>query len=210
MSQTTLRLRAMRPDDLPAVMAIEDRVFVGDAWPESVYRRDLDNPDALYCVLDLAVQDNRSPAIIHPSYPAPIPLHQFSNSPIYPSARCPLLGYAGCWFIEDEAHLMTIAIAPEWHGRGLGEWLLLGVLDLVEARGAAVCTLEVRVSNAEAQALYRKLGFEVAGQRRRYYQDNGEDALIMTTPPLYTPAMQALRQQRRYTAGERLAERLQR
>lgn len=172
MTSSTLRLRPMQPDDLPAVMAIEERVFIGDAWPESFYRRDLNNPQALYCVLELAVA---------------------TGAPH-------LLGYAGCWFVEDEAHLMTIAIAPEWQGRGLGEWLLLAVLDLVEARRSAACTLEVRVSNRRAQALYERVGFEVTGRRRRYYQDNREDALIMTTPPLASPALRNLRRQRQAEA----------
>ncbi len=178
MTSATLRLRAMQPDDLPAVMAIEERVFIGDAWPESFYRRDLNNPQALYYVLELIAED----------------------------ATRHLLGYAGCWFIEDEAHLMTIAVAPEWQGRGLGAWLLLSVLDLVEARGATVCTLEVRVSNLRAQVLYQRVGFEVTGRRRRYYQDNREDALIMTTPPLASPAMRDLRRQRQAEVAKKLAQ----
>lgn len=206
MSQTMLRVRPMQPDDLPAVMAIEDRVFIGDAWPESVYRRDLYNPDALYCVLELAAEDSvpsaATPAfrVLHSSFRIP------HSSFLLPPSTFLLLGYAGCWFFDAEAHLMTIAIAPEWQGRGLGEWLLLSVLELIEARGATLCTLEVRVSNLRAQALYRTLGFEVEGRRRRYYSDNKEDALIMTTPPLDSPAMQALRRKRRKTVTERFVQ----
>ena len=84
-----------------------------------------------------------------------------------------------------------------WQGRGLGEWFLLEIFDLMEESGAEACTLEVRVSNLRAQSLYRRLSFGVAGRRRRYYSDNGEDALIMTTPPLASPPMVDLRRQRR-------------
>jgi ribosomal-protein-alanine N-acetyltransferase len=107
------------------------------------------------------------------------------------------LGYAGFWVIDDEAHLMTLAIDPRWQGRGLGEWFLLDLFDLMEENGAEACTLEVRVTNLRAQSLYRRLRFGVAGRRRRYYSDNGEDALIMTTPPLASPPMVDLRRQRR-------------
>jgi hypothetical protein len=66
---------------------------------------------------------------------------------------------------------------------------MLALLDQAIQRGAALSTLEVRVGNAPARRLYEKLGFEEVGERRNYYRD-GEDALIMTTPPLLAPAMQ--------------------
>lgn len=169
-----LRLRPMQLDDLPAIMAVETLAFQGDAWPESVYRKEILNPASSYWVLEQA-----------PGAPSP------------PSSRPLFLGYAGFWIIDEEAHLMTIAIAPPWQGRGLGEWFLLGLFDVMEEQGARACTLEVRVGNLRAQALYRRLGFAVEGRRRRYYSDNGEDALIMTTPSLASPPMIELRRQRR-------------
>jgi ribosomal-protein-alanine N-acetyltransferase len=92
----------------------------------------------------------------------------------------PLLGYAGFWLWGDEAHVGTIAVHPEWQRNGLGEWILLGVVQRAARLRAEMITLEVRVTNQPAQALYRKLGFETAGRRRRYYYDTGEDAIIMT------------------------------
>lgn len=190
MSHGWLWVRPMRPEHLPAVMAIENRVFIGDAWPESIYRRYLDAEDMLYCVLELTMQQPSGSEGDGYGLP-PTPFVLLPGLAVDEDPK--LLGYAGCWLVEEEAHLMTIAVAPEWQGLRLGEWLLLQVLDLAERRGAKVCTLEVRVSNQRAQALYRRLGFRVEGRRRRYYTDNNEDALIMTTPPLWSEAMRSLR-----------------
>ncbi len=103
------------------------------------------------------------------------------------AARGPVVGYAGMWLLVDDAHVATIAVHPAWRGRGLGELLMLGLLERGRARGARRATLEVRLSNLGAQALYQKLGFETASRRRHYYADNNEDALIMVTPPFDTP-----------------------
>lgn len=176
MSTCQLSLRPMAIDDLPAVMDIEHQTFLGDAWPASVYRRDLNNPLAFYYILELI---DGAPG----------------NAADRP--RGLLLGYAGFWIVDLEAHLMTIAIDPRWQGRGLGEWFLLDLFNLMEAQGAQACTLEVRVSNHKARSLYRRLGFQVEGKRRRYYNDNGEDALIMTTPLFGSPEMQEMRTDRR-------------
>ncbi len=92
-----------------------------------------------------------------------------------------LVGYAGFWLQGgDEAHIVTIAIHPAWRRRGLGELLLLNLLYLARAAGAALATLEVRRSNLAAQALYEKYAFTLEGERRRYYRDTNEDALIYT------------------------------
>ncbi len=95
-----------------------------------------------------------------------------------------LLGYGCLWFGVDEAHLSTLAVARPLRGRGLGELLLIALIDEAIARGVVLVTLEVRVSNRAAQALYAKCGLEVVGRRKRYYADNHEDALIMTVEPL--------------------------
>ena len=84
----------------------------------------------------------------------------------------------------DEAHVTTFAVDPRWRRRGAGERLLLGLLDIAVARHAREATLEVRLSNMPARRLYEKYGFRPVGIRPRYYSDNGEDALIMTTEPL--------------------------
>ena len=102
----------------------------------------------------------------------------------------PLLGYAGFWLLVDEAHICTIAVHPQWQGRGLGELLLVSLLEQGMLLGAQRATLEVRVSNSAALELYLKYGFEIVSRRRRYYTNNNEDAYIMTTPPFETASFQ--------------------
>lgn len=90
-----------------------------------------------------------------------------------------IIGYCGLWVIIDEAHITNVAVLPEYRGKKLGEALMLKVMEVARESGALRMTLEVRVSNHVAQSLYRKLGFEDGGIRKRYYSDNQEDALIM-------------------------------
>jgi ribosomal-protein-alanine N-acetyltransferase len=95
-----------------------------------------------------------------------------------------VVGYAGMWVILDEAHITTIAVDPRYRGQHIGERLLVGLIDAALDRGARWMTLEVRRSNATAQALYRKYGFREIGTRKGYYSDNREDAIVMWTGSL--------------------------
>jgi ribosomal-protein-alanine N-acetyltransferase len=101
--------------------------------------------------------------------------------------RFPVVGYAGLWLMVDEGHVTTIGVHPDHRGKGAGELLFLGLVDIAAEMKAARVTLEVRVSNLPAQALYRKYGLEIAGVRKRYYSDNGEDAYIMWSEPVTSP-----------------------
>jgi ribosomal-protein-alanine N-acetyltransferase len=112
------------------------------------------------------------------------------------------------WLAFDEAHVTTIGVDPPHRGLGLGELLLLCMFDEAVARGANWLTLEVRVTNAAAQALYRKYGFTAHGTRKRYYSDNNEDALIMWSPPLAEPAFWTAVESRRDALARRLGNRL--
>ncbi|MDR3051531.1 MAG: ribosomal protein S18-alanine N-acetyltransferase [Oscillospiraceae bacterium] len=87
--------------------------------------------------------------------------------------------YGGVWLIIDEAHVTNIAVRPDVRGKGYGEAIARALMKLAGETCMYMITLEVRRSNAAAQALYRKLGFQDVGYRKRYYEDNGEDALIM-------------------------------
>ena len=100
-----------------------------------------------------------------------------------------VVGYGGIWLMADEAHITTFAVDPDWRRRGIGERLLVALLDLAIARNAREATLEVRLSNLPARRLYEKYGFRPVGLRPRYYSDDNEDALIMTTEVLSEPAM---------------------
>ena len=100
-----------------------------------------------------------------------------------------LVGYGGMWLMVDEAHITTFAVHPRWRRQRIGERLLLAFLDLAVDRSAHEATLEVRLSNLPARRLYEKYGFRPVGLRPRYYSDDNEDALIMTTEPLTQAGM---------------------
>ncbi len=100
-----------------------------------------------------------------------------------------VVAYGGIWLMVDEAHITTFAVRPGYRRRRIGERLLLALLDLARDRMAREATLEVRLSNLPARRLYEKYGFRPVGIRPRYYSDDNEDALIMTTEPLDLPAM---------------------
>ncbi|MBI4497197.1 MAG: ribosomal protein S18-alanine N-acetyltransferase [Chloroflexi bacterium] len=156
-------VRPMCEDDIPEVMAIEREAFPGQppTSPES-FQRELRNKLASY----LVAYDGEGT----------------------PGAR--LLGYAGLWFIVDEAHLISLAVREDARRRGVGELLLIAALDLAIQREAQTMTLEVRVSNLPAQALYEKYGLGKVGRRRGYYPDNNEDAFLMTVEAIADAAYQ--------------------
>lgn len=122
-----------------------------------------------------------------------------------PTSRYPIVGYAGLWLMVDEAHVTTIGVHPDHRGHGAGELLFNGLIDLAGEMKASRLTLEVRVSNTGAQALYRKYGLEVAGLRRRYYSDNGEDAYIMWSEPIASPEFRERVMRLRAALAERLS-----
>jgi ribosomal-protein-alanine N-acetyltransferase len=108
-----------------------------------------------------------------------------------------IVGFVGFWIMAGEAHITSIAVREEYRRRGVGEVLLAASLDLAGEMGADVVTLEVRASNAAAQQLYRKYGFNRVGERKAYYLDRGpsgdtrEDAFIMTTDEIRSDSFQA-------------------
>ena len=89
------------------------------------------------------------------------------------------VGYAGAWIILDESHITNIAVAEAERGQGIGRKLTEALMQYLSNLGAAYATLEVRVSNERAQHLYKSLGFVSVGKRKRYYEDNNEDAFLM-------------------------------
>ena len=126
-------------------------------------------------------------AIEHQSYPTPWSRRAFHSEIIenvyahYFVARSgeELAGYFGMWIILDEAHITNIAVGPKMRRQGIGEQMLRFSFEKAKELGSSRMTLEVRVSNYEAQNLYRKLGFVDKGIRKGYYSDTNEDAIIM-------------------------------
>jgi ribosomal-protein-alanine N-acetyltransferase len=123
-------------------------------------------------------------AIERRSFPTPWSLTMFVLELSKPSGIClaatagdELLGYLVCSRYDQVWHLMNVAVAPERRRSGVAGRLVSRLFE--EARRELPFTLEVRVSNGPAIAMYERLGFRSAGIRPRYYHDNGEDALIM-------------------------------
>ena len=88
------------------------------------------------------------------------------------------VAYVNYWLILDEAHIVNFAVAPAYRRAGLGRYLLARSLEGMRNQGGRRVHLEVRLSNIPAQNLYRQFGFRLVHVRRRYYQDNGEDACV--------------------------------
>jgi [ribosomal protein S18]-alanine N-acetyltransferase len=154
-----LTVRAMTLDDLDQVLAI-DRASFTLPWPMSAYRYELlDNNAALCQVVEIQPPDEADGL---PNKPAVI------------------AGMIVIWLILDEAHIATIATHPDHRREGIARVLLARSLEDCVRKGARTALLEVREGNLEAQNLYHRFGFEIAGRRPRYYRDNQEDALLMT------------------------------
>ena len=90
-----------------------------------------------------------------------------------------LVGYCGLKVVEEDGHITTLSVDPPWHHRGVGTVLLLDQARVAPGLGVRHLTLEVRVSNDPAQALYRRFGFAPVGVRRNYYAETNEDAIVM-------------------------------
>ncbi len=183
--------------DVPRVVEIE-RLAYPSTWPPSAYRKELqDNRWAHYIVLrDKQIIEERVAAVSPQEAEKPrknrlFPLSLLPGRPapiVSPPDLASIIGFAGLWLMVDEAHVTTIAMHPDYRRLGLGEFLLASLIDISYTIGARWVTLEVRVSNYAAQNLYRKYGFREAGLRHRYYSDNQEDALIMWTDEILSPA----------------------
>jgi ribosomal-protein-alanine N-acetyltransferase len=90
------------------------------------------------------------------------------------------IGYAGFWNVSGEGGITNVAVIPEYRRQGVGGALLAEMIKIGVKLNLDLLTLEVRKSNIGAQGLYKKFGFDIIGERKRYYSDNGEDAWIMT------------------------------
>ena len=195
----------MRESDVGRVQEIERQSF-STPWSAATYLRELRSQDQ--CRYLVARASSGPPRGLDHATP---PRRGWLASvlpglfgPVDTPSPYQVVGYGGVWLTVDEGHITTIATAPEIRGHGVGELILNGLIDAAHNLGADVLTLEVRVSNAVAQNLYLKYGFQARGTRRRYYTDNNEDALIMWTESSNTPAFQ----QRLHRLRTLLAERL--
>lgn len=128
------------------------------------------------------------------SYPKPWTLGLYLSELALGSLRCYLVarsrgevvGYGGVMYLGPDAHVTTLAVAPEFQRHGIGGRVLLQLARAAVAHGAENLTLEVRVSNDAAIGLYRRFGFVPAGVRKNYYAEVNEDALIMWANDIQT------------------------
>lgn len=126
-----------------------DRSCLGGLWTIEGYQRELNSPNSHLIVIGL------------------------------PTSPETIIGCGCFWAILEEAHITLLAIHPDYQGRGLGKLLLCQLLEEAVQRQLERATLEVRVSNRVAIALYERFGFQTAGRRKNYYHQTGEDALIL-------------------------------
>jgi [ribosomal protein S18]-alanine N-acetyltransferase len=213
---TAFVVEAMRVEHISAVSAIEKLSFP-QPWPQNAYRREIvENRMAHYIVARRLGSDaDAQEPVAEPVRPTQVqsthligrlsrllrPADPPRSAALEEELRS-IVGYAGIWVMTDEAHVTTIASHPDVRGQGIGEFLLVALVHRALEVGARWMTLEVRASNTVAQNLYRKYTFKEMGVRRRYYSDNGEDALVMWTDALDSDSFQtALDSNERQLAG---------
>ena len=178
--------------DIPGVMAIERESFPLP-WPESAYRHELTNNPKAYFIVAHSLQPTQAPSVETPKRNWLNRLLKRTSHSLLTTYQLLsfVVGYAGMWNMVDEMHIATIASHPQMRGQGIGELLLIDLLRESQRQSALNATLEVRVSNVVAQHLYKKYGFEEVGRRKAYYQNNREDAFIMTVTNFRTAAYTA-------------------
>lgn len=180
-------VRPMRAEDIPQITEIDREVFPSQ-WPPPAhtFKRELKNQLASYIV---AIENGSS---WENTKGTPISFFDpliglFRRRPSKrhaPQETEYIAGFAGFWRMVDEAHITTLAVRKSHRQRGIGELLIIHLLELALQCKQTVSTLEVRASNYEAQALYSKYGFKKVGIRKGYYTEDKEDAVIMTIDPI--------------------------
>ena len=185
MGGATCLFRAMTEADIPQVYAIDHEAFPAESLfrPYSSYARELQNPMAHYIVACLP-SEHRLRQRRTSLFKRLVRRYPPSETPCYDEL---LVGFAGFWTMLDEAHIIAIAVSEQYKRQGIGEGLLVSVIDMAAKLQSNLLTLEVRLNNVTAQSLYAKYGFEVVGRRPRYYSDNQEDAILMTLHNLQSP-----------------------
>jgi ribosomal-protein-alanine N-acetyltransferase len=206
----------MQMEDVDEVSRVERECFT-TPWPVNAYRRELrENQLSRYVVVRWQgdVEVAPSPPAGPTSEDDPLAgvrravsslLRPFGLSERDARGTPAILGFAGMWLMFDEAHITTIGVKRAMRGRGLGELMLVHLIEQAREMGAKRLTLEVRVSNYVAQELYRKYTFKEEGVRKRYYSDDGEDALIMWSDRVDDPTFVSRFAALRAKLHERLA-----
>ena len=142
-------IRRMKKSDLEEILSIEKKSFLSP-WSRTAFENE-----------------------IQADYSYPLILTSSNSS------QTKILGYLICWLILDECHILNLSVHADYQRKGLASRLIKHLFEFCQKKGVSHLYLEVRTSNQKAIALYKKYGFEIYGQRKRYYTDTGEDALLM-------------------------------
>ena len=156
-----ITIQPISVDEIESILIL-DRLCFGGLWSIDSYRRELTNDNSHF--IGVSVAKSLEPEL---------------NG---------LIGFGCFWAILDEAHITLLGIHPQYQRQGLGKLLLIALLDKARTIEMARSTLEVRASNQGAIDLYEKYGFQTVGRRKKYYQDNDEDGVIMWRGGLQHPA----------------------
>jgi [ribosomal protein S18]-alanine N-acetyltransferase len=152
LSVKILAIKSLTPEQIPEIVAL-DQLCIGGIWTAEGYLREITSPNssllALY-FLDRQQQQKET-----------------------------MIGMGCLWAIAEEAHITLLGIHPNYRRQGLGQLLLLTLLQRAIALELAWATLEVNIHNSGAINLYQKLGFQIMGKRKKYYQATGDDALVL-------------------------------
>lgn len=165
-ARKNLHIRRMMLEDLDRVVEIEPLAFGSHHWTRHDFAQELNNDFASYLIAELVPQEN--------------------------DGQGDLIAYGGAWEVVDEMHITTLATDPNHRRKYGAESIITAFIDQALKNKIRGITLEVRVSNEAAQKLYGKYGFQSMGRRKRYYQDNHEDALLLWTEDLQTDSFKTL------------------
>jgi ribosomal-protein-alanine N-acetyltransferase len=165
LTENQIRLRRMLDGDLPEVEAL-DRGCFSDPWPVGAFANELHSTGLNLC---LVAEESQKPD------------------------GQKIVAAAVFWLIVDELHLGTIGVMPDYRKQKIGLALLLEGLLLGSQMGAQTSLLEVRAGNEDALNLYQSLGYQIVGRRSGYYQDNHEDALLLTLPKIDEASLREIR-----------------
>ncbi len=197
-------VRLMRREDITQVTQIDREAFP-TLWPPANYKRELNNPLAHYMVAcdeenkverpDVKAMPQKRRSGLASGVKWLFNYIRFLGNEPPPSDEEYISGFAGFWIMAGEAHITNIAVRKMHHNQGIGELLLIALIDLATKLDTRMITLEVRVSNIAAQGLYYKYGFAKVGLRRGYYIEDKEDAVLMSTEDVTSASFQARLQQ---------------
>ena len=200
MQKIAYSIRPMRDEDIPLVTEIDREAFPNE-WlfrPYTSYKREIHNSLAHYivaCIESGAGAELEQEDIGNTSWLKRLLGYRramlFKRRQNNSRTKEYIVAFAGLWTMLNEAHIIAIAVRNNYRRLGIGEGLLISVIEVASQLNANVVTLEVRASNEIAQALYKKYEFQVVGRHSRYYSDNGEDAILMSTDDITSAPFQA-------------------